>query len=141
MAGSGGPLEVEVRILVEVEVRLSVIEDVISDLADQKSELCVKRVLERQTYIRSDLELFDEGVVGSFRILAEKVLVKHCFNFVFSSTGLLVEVLSLAELAEYFEGSAFGGASTTIVISGVARAWRQIMRVLGFSQFGKKHLL
>ena len=80
-------------------------------------------------------------MVGSFRILAEKVLVKHSFNFVFSSTGLLVEVLSLAELAEYFEGGAFGGASTAVVISGVARAWRQIMSVLGFSQFGKKHLL
>ena len=107
-----------VHILVDVEVRFGVIEDVIGDLADQKIELLVKRGLEGQTYIRSDLELFDEGVVGSFRILAEKVLVKHSFNFVFGSTGLLVEVLSLAELAEYFEGSAFGGASTAVVVSG-----------------------
>ena len=57
-------------------------------------------------------------MVGSFRILAEKVLVKHSFNFVFGSTGLLVEVLSLAELAEYFEGGAFGGAATAVVMSG-----------------------
>ena len=118
MAGCGGPLEVEVCILVKVEVRLSVIEDVIGDLADQKIELHVKRVLDGKTYVRCDLELFDERVVGSFRILAEKVLVKHSFNFVFGSTGLLVEVLSLAELAEYFEGGAFGSASTAVVISG-----------------------
>ena len=111
-------MEVEVRILVDVEVRLGVIEDVIGDLADQKYELGVKRVVDEQTYVRSDLELFDEGCVGSFRILAEKVLVKHSFNFVFGSTGLLVEVLSLAELAEYFEGGAFGSASTAVAISG-----------------------
>ena len=118
VAGCGRPLEVKVCILVKVEVRLSVIEDVIGDLVDQKIELHVKRVLDRQTYVRCDLELFDERVVGSFRILAEKVLVKHSFNFVFGSTGLLVEVLSLAELAEYFEGGAFRSASTAVVISG-----------------------
>ena len=89
-----------------------------------------------QTYIGSDLELFDQGVIGSFRILAEKVLVEHSFDFVFGNAGLLIEVLCLAELAEYLEGGAFRGA-TTAEMSGWTRARRQIVSVLGFSQFGK----
>ena len=86
------------------------------------------------------MELFDQGVIGSFRILAEKVLVEHGFDFVFGDAGLLIEILCLAELAEYLEGGAFRGTATAAEM--VSGCWtrarrRQIVSVLGFSQFGK----
>ena len=59
-------------------------------------------------------------MIGSFRILAEKVLVKHSLDFVFGSAGLLIEVLCLAELAENLEGGAFRGTATAAVMSGWA---------------------
>ena len=72
----------------------------------------------------------------SFWVLAEQVLVEHGLDFVFGCAGLLIEVLSLAELAEDVESDSLGTAAG---LSGRGRG--HVLVVRGLGQLGDHHLL
>ena len=68
------------------------------------------------TYIRGNLELLEDALVGIVCNFKEEVLVEHVINFFLSCAVLSGEVLNLAKLAEDLEGSALRSAA-----SGAAR--------------------